>query len=127
VLAANRVKEGAFYYGMVKAHWAKATRAVTNTTAHLGDRLVEQRAHAAEALADRREALSDTVADRRDALHDPMVERRELITERAHALEDTLAERRRALEGFVHSSLESAEELSRASRLRQRELGVDGV
>jgi stearoyl-CoA desaturase (delta-9 desaturase) len=127
VLASNRIKDGAFDYGMFKAHWAKASRAVANTRSHLGDRLVEQRAHAAEALADRREALHDTVVDRREALHGSVVEHRELLAERAHALEDTLGERRQALEAFVHSSLESAEELARASRRRQRELGVDGI
>jgi stearoyl-CoA desaturase (delta-9 desaturase) len=38
---------------------------------------------------------------------------------------ETLAERRQALEGFVHSSMESAEELAKASRRRQRELAVE--
>ena len=37
-----------------------------------------------------------------------------------------LLSRKEALEGFVHSSLESAEELARASRTGARELGVEG-
>ena len=38
---------------------------------------------------------------------------------------DALAERKEALEEFVHSSLESAEELARAARLTQRDFAVE--
>ena len=45
----------------------------------------------------------------------------------ASAGEPRLAERKEALEEFVHSSLESAEELARAARLTQRRLRRRGL
>jgi stearoyl-CoA desaturase (Delta-9 desaturase) len=83
VRATNRVSQGAFDIGMFRAHWAKATRAVTRS--QVVQAVQESKASATEGLTSRKEAL----------------------------------------EGFVHSSWESAEELAQASRLGQRELGVE--
>ncbi len=83
VRSTNRVSQGAFDIGMFRAHWGKATRAVTRS--HVVQAVQDGKATAAESLTSRKEAL----------------------------------------EGFVHSSWESAEELAQASRLGQRELGVD--
>ncbi len=47
-------------------------------------------------------------------------------SDRLASASDALAERKQALEEFVHSSLESAEELARATRLGQRDLAVEG-
>ena len=41
------------------------------------------------------------------------------------AIAQSLTTHKQSLEGFVHSSLESAEELARASRVSQRELGLE--
>ena len=103
VRATNRVREGAFDHGMFKAHVLKASRAVLNSRANLSGSVTEQR----EMLAERAHAIEDTLAERRAAI------------------EDSLAERRAVLESFVHSSLETADELARESRQRQRQLGLD--
>jgi stearoyl-CoA desaturase (delta-9 desaturase) len=60
-------------------------------------------AHMGEYVHDKRSTAGDAIAGTRE----------------------TLVERRQALEGFVHSSMESAEELAKASRRRQRELAVE--
>ena len=99
VRAANRVAQGAFDIGMFRAHWGQATRAVARS--HVVQVVHDGRANATEALASTRDAAQAAMAQ-------------------------GLASRKEALEGFVHSSLESAEELARASRLGQRELGVEG-
>jgi stearoyl-CoA desaturase (delta-9 desaturase) len=49
----------------------------------------------------------------------------EYVHDKRHHAGESLTDRRQALEGFVHSSMESAEELAKASRRRQRELTVD--
>ena len=102
VRAANRVSQGTFDVGMFKAYWGKASRAVNRS--HVAQVVHDGRASAGEALASPRDAAAQTVAERRQAL----------------------ADRKDALESFVHSSLESAEELARLSRLGQRDLGVEG-
>jgi len=101
VRAANRVSQGTFDVGMFKAYWGKASRAVNRS--HVAQVVHDGRASAGEALASTRDAAAQTVAERRQAL----------------------ADRKDALESFVHSSLESAEELARLSRLGQRDLGVE--
>ncbi len=83
VRAVNRVAQGTFDIGMFRAHWGKATRAVSSS--HVVQVVHDGRVTAGEALATRKQSL----------------------------------------EGFVHSSLESAEELARASRVSQRELGLE--
>jgi stearoyl-CoA desaturase (delta-9 desaturase) len=102
VRSANRVSDGSFDVGMFKAYWGKASRAVNRS--HVAQVVHEGRASAGEVLASTRDAAAQTVADRRQAL----------------------TERKVALESFVHSSLESAEELARLSRLGQRDLGIEG-
>ena len=127
VTASNRVREGAFDIGMFRSHWAKANRAVVNTRANLGDRLLEGRLHAAErreVLAEQRGHLSENLAERREHLSENLAERREVLADKAHALEESIGERKEALEQFVTSSLESAEELARATRLGQRDLNL---
>jgi stearoyl-CoA desaturase (delta-9 desaturase) len=120
VLRSNRVKEGAFDIGMFKAHWAKASRAVVNSRTSLSGRIAGRQVAAAESMA----VAAGSMAERRDALTENLVERREALAERAHALEEAMAAHKLALEEFVHSSLESAEELAKASRMGQRDLGM---
>jgi stearoyl-CoA desaturase (delta-9 desaturase) len=64
--------------------------------------------HVSQVVQDGRSNASDVLASTREAAAQSLIERKE------------------ALEGFVHSSLESAEELARLSRLGQRELGLEG-
>jgi len=96
----NRVAQGTFDIGMFRAHWCKATRAVANS--HVVQAVHEGRVSAGEALASTRDAAAQT------------------------AIAQGLVARKQALEGFVHSSLDSAEELAKATRLGQRELGLEG-
>lgn len=112
-LASNRIKQGAFDIGMFRAHWVRAARAVSASRESLGSRIADSRTHAADAFADQRELL----AERRHCLEEAVAEKRQ-------SLEESLGQRKETLEGFVHGSLESAEELARLSRLRQRELGL---
>ena len=60
------------------------------------------------------------------AVHDGRVTASDALASTRDAAVQSLAERKEALEGFVHSSLESAEELARLSRLGQRDLGFEG-
>ncbi len=99
VRASNRVAQGSFDIGMFRAHWTKATRAVASS--HVVQAVHEGRVSASDALASTRDAAGQT------------------------AIAQGLASRKQALEGFVHSSLESAEELARASRKGQRDLGLE--
>jgi len=101
VLAANRVSQGAFDVGMFKAYWGKASRAVNRT-------------HVAQVVHDGKVTASEAIASTRDAAALNLGERRQ-----------ALVERKEALEVFVHSSLESAEELARLSRVGQRDLGLE--
>jgi stearoyl-CoA desaturase (Delta-9 desaturase) len=101
VRAANRVSQGTFDVGMFKAYWGKASRAVNRS--HVAQVVHDGKASAGEALASTRDAAAQNLGERRQAL----------------------AERKEALEVFVHSSLESAEELARLSRIGQRELGLE--
>jgi stearoyl-CoA desaturase (Delta-9 desaturase) len=100
---ANRVKEGTFDIGMFRLSWNKAAGTLHAATAHVGDYVHDKRVNAGEALAGRREAL----------------------TEKRHAVEENIHQRREALEGFVRSSMESAEELAKATRRGNRELAGD--
>ncbi|MGZ4716452.1 MAG: acyl-CoA desaturase [Acidimicrobiales bacterium] len=102
VLDSNRVKQGAFDVGMFKAYWGKANKAVV-------------RSHVGQIVHDGRVGASDALASAGDAL-----------TSTREAASQSLAERKEALESFVHSSLESAEELARATRLGQRDFAIDG-
>jgi stearoyl-CoA desaturase (delta-9 desaturase) len=95
VLAANRVDQGSFDIGMFRDHWRKASGMVHDAQASIGERVHHRRADAADALAARRAAL-----------------------------ESNLAVKKASLEGFVHHSLESAEELARLARRGERELGL---
>jgi hypothetical protein len=95
VLVANRVDRGHFDIGMFRSHWRKASNAVHVAQASIGQRVHDRRVDAADALTTRRTAL-----------------------------EHNLATRKASLEDFVHHSLESADELARAARRGERELGV---
>jgi len=94
----NRVAQGSFDIGMFRAHWAKATRAVSSS-------------HVAQVVHEGRVSAGEALASTRDAAHT--------------AIAQSLTTRKQSLEEFVHSSLESAEELARANRLSQRELGLE--
>jgi stearoyl-CoA desaturase (Delta-9 desaturase) len=94
VKAANRIDQGSFDIGMFRSHWAKASGAVHAAQASVGQRVSDRRSDAADALGVKRAAI-----------------------------ETNLAARKESLEGFVHHSLESAEELARLSRRSERELG----
>ena len=65
------------------------------------------RSHVSQVVLDHKATASDALASTRDSAAQSLVERRQ------------------ALEGFVHSSLESAEELARLTRLGQRDLGLE--
>jgi stearoyl-CoA desaturase (Delta-9 desaturase) len=95
VRAVNRVAQGTFDIGMFRAHWGKATRAVSNS--HVVQVVHEGRVSAGEALASTRDAATQGVQARKVQL-----------------------------EGFVHTTMESAEELAQATRRGQRELGLEG-
>jgi stearoyl-CoA desaturase (delta-9 desaturase) len=97
VLQANRVEQGAFDVGMFKAYWGKANKAVLRS--HVGQIVHEGRVSASDALSSASDVLSSA--------------------------SDALSERKEALEEFVLSSLESAEELARATRVGQRDLATD--
>jgi stearoyl-CoA desaturase (delta-9 desaturase) len=58
-------------------------------------------------------------------VHDGRVSATEALASTRDAATQSVQARKQALEGFVHSSLESAEELARATRHRQRELGLE--
>ena len=102
VLGLTRVSDGTFAVGMFKSYWVKASRAVSRS--HVAQVVHDGKATASEALTLTRDAAANSVAERRQAL----------------------TERREALEGFVHSSLESAEELARLARLGQRDFAPEG-
>jgi stearoyl-CoA desaturase (Delta-9 desaturase) len=101
VRATNRVAQGTFDIGMFRAHWVKATRAVASS-------------HVVQAVHDSRVTAGEALASTLDAAAASQV-----------AIAQSLTAHKQALEGFVHSSLESAEELARANRLGQRELGLE--
>jgi stearoyl-CoA desaturase (delta-9 desaturase) len=65
------------------------------------------RSHVSQVVHDGRASASDALASTREAASLNLVERKQ------------------ALEGFVHSSLESAEELARLTRLGQRDFGLE--
>ena len=58
-------------------------------------------------------------------VHDGKVTATDALASTREAAAQSLIERKQALEGFVHSSMESAEELARLTRLGQRELGLE--
>jgi stearoyl-CoA desaturase (delta-9 desaturase) len=93
-LDANRVDRGSFDIGMFRNHWTKASGMVHAAQASLGQRVHDRRVDAADALTARRAAI-----------------------------ESNLATKKESLEGFVHHSLESAEELARMARKGEREVG----
>jgi stearoyl-CoA desaturase (delta-9 desaturase) len=95
VLAANRIKDGSFDIGMFRNHWNKASRAVHAAQSSIGQRVHERKVETSEALANKRELV-----------------------------EAGLLAKKESLEGFVHHSLESAEELAKLTRKGQRELGL---
>ena len=92
---ANRIREGAFDIGTFRAHLHRAGAAVSATRATLGNRIAATGHHAVEALSDRTTQVGDTVTA-------------------------GLTHRKEVLEEFVRNSLESAEELAKASRREQR-------
>jgi len=92
---ANRVADGSFDIGMFRSHWVKASRSVHAAQASLGQRVHDRRVDAADALTARRSSA-----------------------------EAGIAASKQALEGFVHHSLESAEELARVTRRSEREVGL---
>lgn len=103
VKRSSRVRDGSFDIGMFRAHWNKASRAVMAAGANMATALHESREHASEALAGTREALA----------------------EKRVALEHGVQAKKQAVEGFVYSTLESAEELARITRGRVREPAVE--
>jgi stearoyl-CoA desaturase (Delta-9 desaturase) len=104
----NRIKSGAFDIGTFRAHLVRAAQAVQATGGSVGTRLAETGHHAADVLAGKRHQVAGTLSDRRAQVGDGLVVRKE------------------ALEEFVRHSMESAEELAKASRLDQRRLGTLG-
>ncbi|HEY5153824.1 MAG TPA: hypothetical protein VIJ47_03750, partial [Acidimicrobiales bacterium] len=58
-------------------------------------------------------------------VHDGRMTAADAMASTKEAAAQSLVERKQALEGFVHSSMESAEELARLTRLGQRELGLE--
>ena len=99
VLRANRIKDGSFDIGMFRNHWNKASRAVHATQSSIGQRMHDRQA--------------STTGD---------------VVRRASGpggLRPSMASHKReSLEGFVHHSLESAEELATTRRRKgERELG----
>jgi stearoyl-CoA desaturase (delta-9 desaturase) len=95
ILAANRIDNGSFDIGMFRSHWRKASGAVHAAQASIGHRVHDRRVGTADALSTRRASI-----------------------------EATLTDKKQSLEGFVHHSLESAEELARLARKGERELGL---
>jgi len=59
-------------------------------------------------------------------VHDSKISASEALASTRESASQSMVERKQALEGFVHSSLESAEELARLTRLGQRDLGLEG-
>ena len=111
VRAASRVRDGSFDIGMFRAHWNKARGAVAAAGANVAHAIADTRDHASEVLADRRDAVAENFAGRREAISDRRAE-----------MAAGVEARREALEGFVYSTLESAEELAQLSRRGQRDL-----
>jgi stearoyl-CoA desaturase (delta-9 desaturase) len=95
VLAANRLDRGSFDIGMFRSHWRKASGAVHAAQASIGQRVHDRRVDAADALSVRRTSV-----------------------------EAGLRAKKESLEGFVHHSLESAEDLARMARKGEREIGL---
>ena len=88
---ASRVKDGNFDFGMFRAYWTKASGAIATARNDAGEKLGARAASAGDAL----DAGRLVVGKKVDAT-------------------------RQALDEAVHSALESAEELARASRRRSR-------
>ncbi len=111
MLAANRIKDGAFDIGMFKANWARAAAQISDSRDFL----------------DAHDSLGDRVRERRAAAGDALQSGAEVVGAAVHHgvenLEHAVAARKEALESFVHDSLESAEELARLTRQRPRDLG----
>ena len=102
IRSSNRIREGAFDIGTFRAHLVRAGAAVSATGASLGNRLASTGSRIATTGHHAAEVIVDTTA----------------------TVGDNLAQRKEVLEDFVRHSLESAEELAKASRLDHRQLGV---
>ncbi|MCB1251103.1 MAG: acyl-CoA desaturase [Acidimicrobiales bacterium] len=100
VKAASRVRDGNFDIGMFRVHWNKARLAVNAAGTNVAHALVERKDSAVEAFGETREAIHD----------------------RRTEVQAGIEARREALEGFVYSTLETAEELAQLSRRGQRDL-----
>jgi len=112
VRSANRVKDGNFDIGMFRLSWNRAARAVAAAGSHLG--------HVGHAVHHGADHVGDALVHTRDRAGEA------LATTRA-SIGEGLDVRKAALEHFVHSSLESAEELARASRRSQREPATEAT
>jgi len=108
-LQSSRVRDGSFDMGMFKAHWGKATAALTAHVRRSGAAAPEVEAELARA---RELATAATAPDPVEEELGAAATRRESIEEKMHASRD-------ALEDSVRSALRSAEELAQLSR-RQR-------
>jgi stearoyl-CoA desaturase (delta-9 desaturase) len=95
MLAANRIRGGNFDVGMFKAHLVRAQAAVVQSHASLNALVADSKAHASEAIAEKREALEAAIEARKEALN-----------------------------AFVQNSMASADDLARATRLGNREIGL---
>ena len=102
IRSSNRIREGAFDIGTFRAHLVRAGAAVSATGASLGNRIASTGNRIATTGHHAAEVIVDTTA----------------------TVGDNLAQRKEVLEDFVRHSLESAEELAKASRLDHRQLGV---
>ncbi|MCC5953620.1 MAG: fatty acid desaturase [Acidimicrobiia bacterium] len=121
VKASNRIKEGAFDIGIFRSHWVRASEAVRASSGSFGDRLHDGAAHAAGAVKATRESLGERVHDGAAHAAEAISERREALADKRDELGESFAQRRDQLEDVVAHTLESAEELARASRLAQRQ------
>lgn len=139
VKASNRIKQGAFDIGTFRAHLVRAGAAVQASGANVGTRLATTGHHAAEKLATTghhaaeklattghhaAEKLATTGHHAADALSATGHHAADVLADKRDVITDGLSQRKEALEGFVRSSIESAEELAKATRLAQRQLGV---
>lgn len=95
MLAANRIEGGNFDVGMFKAHWVRAQAAVAQSHASLNGLVADSKAHATESIAETRDSLEASIEARKEALN-----------------------------AFVQNSMASAEDLARATRRGNREIGL---
>lgn len=128
VKASNRIKQGAFDIGTFRAHLVRAGAAVQASGANVGTRLATTGHHAAEKLATTghhaAEKLATTGHHAADKLATTSHHAADVLADKRDVITDGLSQRKEALEGFMRSSIESAEELAKATRLAQRQLGV---